>query len=319
MDATIQVWGILFLVFVTVTSAVIVVGLQLDKRRRVQTRLVGEGGFADESTSRIRTPLSGVYSNVIENLARRIDDRVLVGHGAARRSKLRAELTLAGFFSPNAPKVYFFVQAMATIAMPWIGYLVFVTYSIDAGDMEPLYLVGLAGLGYVAPMLYVERRKAALAGVYRAVFPDFLDLLVVCVDAGLSLNAALERVSREFSTQCPPLADNLAIFLSEIRSGRSIVDGLENLSARLGIAEARALSTLIKQSMELGSDVGQATRVYSDDMRVKRLLRAETLAAKLPVKMLIPLGLCIFPVILIVIITPALIKVFDVMNQVSGS
>lgn len=310
MPANPQIWVVLFLIFATVASLVGVVGLQLDKRRRIQARLSGEAALVSKSAS--------IGSTFAERVVRRIDDRIIGVNDQARRSRLRMELTQAGYFSPDAPKIYFFVQALGVLALPWLGYLLIATYAIETDGMEGLYLIGLACFGYAGPTLFVRYRRSTLATIYRGVFPDFLDLLVVCIDAGLSLNAALERVSREFAEQCRPLADNLAIFLSEVRAGRGITDGLENLSVRLDIDEARSLSTLIKQSMELGSDIGQAMRVYSDDMRAKRLLRAETLAAELPVKMLIPLGLCIFPVILIVIITPALIKVFDVLKQVGG-
>lgn len=310
MPANPQVWIVLFLIFATVASLVGVVGMQFDKRRRIHARLSGEGALASKSAS--------IGSTLTDRVIRRIDDRIIGVDDQARRSRLRLELTRAGYFSPDAPKIYFFVQALGVLALPWLGYLLIATYAMDADGMEGLYLIGLACFGYAGPTLFVRYRRSVLATAYRGVFPDFLDLLVVCIDAGLSLNAALERVSREFAEQCRPLADNLAIFLSEVRAGRGITDGLENLSVRLDIDEARSLSTLIKQSMELGSDIGQAMRVYSDDMRAKRLLRAETLAAELPVKMLIPLGLCIFPVILIVIITPALIKVFDVLKQVGG-
>ena len=312
MQSSAQMTILLLLIFGTVASIIAVIGLQIEKRRRIQKRLAGDEALPP------RTP-GGIRSKLARSLIRGVDDRMIAGAGVERRSKLRMDLTRAGFLSPDAPKVYFVAQAFGALALPWLGYFIISTYAlVSSNEMEALYLIGLACSGYLAPSFYVRHRRANISSAYRAVFPDFLDLLVVCVDAGLSLNAALERVSREFAEQCRPLADNLAIFLSEIRSGRVITDGLENLSFRLGIDEARSLSTLIKQSLELGSDVGDAMRVYSDDMRAKRLLRAETMAAQLPVKMLIPLGLCIFPVILIVVITPALIQVFDVLKQMSG-
>jgi tight adherence protein C len=153
---------------------------------------------------------------------------------------------------------------------------------------------------------------------YRIAFPDFLDLLLVCVTAGLSLEAALDRVGLEFKAQSPAFATNLALLSSEMRSGRGLTEALDNLSERLGLDEAKSFGMLLKQSIELGSDIGDALRIYADEMRDKRMSRAETAANLLPVKMVIPLGAFIFPVILIVILTPALIKLFGALKKVIG-
>jgi tight adherence protein C len=132
---------------------------------------------------------------------------------------------------------------------------------------------------------------------------------VVCVDAGLSLNAALDRVTSEFYYRSKALATNFSAMLQEIRIGREMEDAVDNLSFRTDVDEIRSFCTLLKQSLELGSDVSDALRVYSEEMRVKRFLRAEEEANKLPVKMLLPLGLFIFPVILIVIMAPIVVRI----------
>jgi tight adherence protein C len=153
---------------------------------------------------------------------------------------------------------------------------------------------------------------------YRIIFPDFLDLLVVCIDSGLSFEAALIRIGREFIAQSPEFATNLALLGSEMRSGRGTTEAMDNLSDRLGLDEAKSFAMLLKQSIELGSDIGDGLRSFADDMRDKRMSRAETIANVLPVKLTIPLGLCIFPVMMIVILTPVLIKLMRVFGQIAG-
>jgi tight adherence protein C len=170
-------------------------------------------------------------------------------------------------------------------------------------------------IGAAAPDFYLVRRQRALAQRYRQVFPDLLDLLVVCVDAGLSLEAAFDRVTGEMSKRSRELGMHLEMMGAEIRAGRSTVEALEALSDRLGLDEAGSFVAMLRQSIELGSDIGDALRVFSDEMRDKRLLHAEEKANKLSVKMVIPLGLFIFPVVLLVTILPVMIKLMKVIGS----
>src|SRR5207244_11570332 len=168
------------------------------------------------------------------------------------------------------------------------------------------WLAVLAGglIGYVAPSVYLDRRIAARRHEHRAGFPDFMDLLVVCADSGLSMESALERVGRELGDSYPSLCANLHMTNLEIRAGRTMTEALDHLGDRLGLEEARSFATLIQQSAELGSSITEALRVYSDDMRHKRLSRAEEKAYSLPAKLSVPLTLCVFPVVIIVILLP---------------
>jgi len=166
-----------------------------------------------------------------------------------------------------------------------------------------------AGLfGYVAPSIYLDRRIAGRRNEHRAGFPDFMDLLVVCADSGLSMEAALERVGRELGDTYPSLCANLHMANLEIRAGRTMTEALDHLGDRLGLDEARSFATLIQQSAELGSSITDALRVYSDDMRHKRLSRAEEKAYSLPAKLTIPMMLCIFPVLFVVILLPVIVR-----------
>src|SRR5207249_11636241 len=166
----------------------------------------------------------------------------------------------------------------------------------------------------LGPDSYIARRKRKLLAGYRIDFPDMLDLIVVCVDAGLSLEAALDRISREISRQNRHLGINLALMGVEMRAGRSTIDALGSLADRIIIDEARSLVAMLRQSIELGTDVGDALRVYSDEMRDRRLLRAEERANQLPVKMVGPLGLCIFPVSLGLVMLPVIIRLISVLK-----
>jgi tight adherence protein C len=135
-----------------------------------------------------------------------------------------------------------------------------------------------------------------------------MDLLVVCADSGLSMEAALSRVGGELTESYPSLCANIHMTNLEIRAGRTLTEALEHMADRLGLDEARSFSTLIQQSTELGSSITDALRVYSDDMRHKRLSRAEEKAYALPAKLSVPMMVCIFPVIFVVILLPVIVR-----------
>ena len=178
-----------------------------------------------------------------------------------------------------------------------------------------LVVVIAAVLGYLAPTFYLDRLVARRRLEHQAGFPDFMDLMVVCADAGLAMEAALERVARDLGNSHRSLAANIHITSLEIRAGRTLTEALGRLADRLGLDEARSFANLIQQSDELGSSISNALRVYSDDMRHKRLSRAEEKAYSLPTKLTIPMMLCIFPALFIVILTPVIVRVAWVIGE----
>jgi tight adherence protein C len=212
---------------------------------------------------------------------------------------------LAGIYDTRA--VAFFFVARTALA---VG-LAVVAMALAPGQGGSMYwmIVGVAGVaGYVGPSVYLDRRIARRREEHRAGFPDFMDLLVVCADAGLSMEAALDRVGRELADSYPSLCSNIHMANLEIRAGRTMTEALEHLGDRLGLEEARSFSTLIQQSDELGSSITEALRVYSDDMRHKRLSRAEEKAYSLPAKLSVPMMVCIFPVLFVVILLPVAVR-----------
>ncbi|WP_442753899.1 type II secretion system F family protein [Methylocystis sp. JAN1] len=309
MQSDVYAWFVVAATFVSVSLVVVALGFSLDRRRQISMRL-------QEDASATGQPLDRAIGSLALNMTERLD-AVFAGRGVmSSSSKVRMELVQAGFFSPQAPMIYAaakIVLPLVAIAFSYLGMKAF-SPSGESGAMLAV-MASMAFAGYKGPEAFVSRKKDSLAAVYRATFPDFLDLLLVCIDAGLSMNAAVDRVAKEFDASCKPFAINLSLMLSEVRSGRAFPDALENLSVRLGIDEAKSFVTLVKQSLELGSDVSTALRVYSDEMRVKRLLRAELMANALPIKMLLPLGVFIFPALLIVVLTPAMMSLSAIFSS----
>jgi tight adherence protein C len=243
-------------------------------------------------------------------------DEKRFGLDTAARTKLRLSLLQAGYFRRDAVNFYFLWRVVAVALLPVAAYLLFAVTSPDAPTGPKLIAIALAAaLGFIAPDAFLARRRRRLAAEYRTVFPDVLDLLLVCVDAGLGLEAALDRVTGETGKRSRNFGINLAVMGAEMRAGRSFVDALGSMADRLIIPEARSLVALLRQSRELGSDISEALRVFSDEMRDKRLLRAEEQANKLPVKMSIPLALFIFPVVLLVIMLPMVIRLLALFRR----
>jgi len=174
------------------------------------------------------------------------------------------------------------------------------------------YYVVAAACGYYAPVLWLRRAIAARKDALQRAIPDALDLMVVCVEAGLGLDQAIGRVGEEVHRTHPELSDELNILALELRTGVSRQEALRNLAQRTDLEEVRNLVALLVQTDRFGTSIGQALRVHADSMRTTRRLKAEELAAKLPVKLLLPLIFFIFPSMFIVVLGPAGIKMIRV-------
>jgi tight adherence protein C len=206
--------------------------------------------------------------------------------------------------------VAFFFLGRTILALA-LAALIFLFAPTEQGSAVLWMLVGVGGIaGYIGPSLYIDKRIKARINEHRAGFPDFMDLLVVCADAGLSMEAALDRVGRELGDSYPSLTANIHMTNLEIRAGRTMSEALNHLGDRLGLEESRSFATLIQQSEELGSSITEALRVYSDDMRHKRLSRAEEKAYSLPSKLAVPMMVCIFPVLFVVILLPVFVRLY---------
>jgi tight adherence protein C len=219
---------------------------------------------------------------------------------------LRGKLIKAGIFDPRA--VGFFFVGRTALAVGFAAGVYFFAPEFDNKSVQWFLMIVGGIAGYVGPSLYIDHRIKMRKNEYQAGFPDVMDLLVVCADAGLSIEASLERVGREIADSYPALTANIHMTNLEIRAGRTMSEALDHLGDRLGLEEARSFATLIQQSEELGSSITDALRVYSDDMRHKRLSRAEEKAYSLPARLSVPMMLCIFPVLFVVIMLPVFVR-----------
>ncbi|TIY11988.1 MAG: type II secretion system F family protein, partial [Mesorhizobium sp.] len=225
-------------------------------------------------------------------------------------SALDAKLFRAGFYQSSAPLIY----TLSRLGAVCVGFLA--AYALLSRVLPPELpafvafagsaLFGLACI--VVPSVLLDRFEKAQKRIYRRGFPDFMDMMITCADAGMSLEAAVERVSGELAGTHRWLGIQLSIMTLQLRAGKPLREALRELADRIGLDEARALAVLFRQSEELGTSLTEALRVYSDEMRTQRILSAEERANALPVKMMIPLGLCIFPVVLMVIMLPVIIR-----------
>jgi tight adherence protein C len=226
-----------------------------------------------------------------------------------RAKVLRNQLIQAGIYDPRWVPGFFALRAISAVGCGVLGYLGLpYVLSLASANMHIVITSGCALIGYMAPVFWLSKRIEKKAREHRAGFPDFMDLLVVCADAGVSMEAALNRVGGELAESYPSLSANLHLATLEIRAGKTISDALEHLGDRLSIEEAKTFATLLQQSEELGSSLTDALRIYSDEMRHKRLSRAEEKAHALPAKMSVPVTVCILPVVLMVAIIPIIVK-----------
>ena len=221
---------------------------------------------------------------------------------------LRRRLVQAGIYDPRGVAFFFIARTALAIGLAAATFLLLPLVRPTGGTFFWLMVMASGVAGYVGPSVYIDKRISARKLEHRSGFPDFMDLLVVCADSGLSLEASFERVARELGPSYPSLTANIHLTNLEIRAGRPLKEALEHFADRLALEESRAFATLINQSIDLGSSITDAMRVYSDDMRHKRLSMAEEKAYALPAKLAVPMMVCIFPVLFVVILLPVIVR-----------
>lgn len=235
----------------------------------------------------------------------------------SERTKTASQLIIAGYRSPSALTLFYAIKVVCALVPPVIVLLAAPMFPDMTTPKMVFYAMLAAFIGMITPNFVLARKVRKRQRRLRHAFPDALDLLVVCIEAGLGLNAALQRVARELDTSYPDLATELKLVNAEIHAGVARVDALKNLATRTGLDDIRGLVSLLVQSLRFGSSIAETLRVYAEEFRDKRMQQAEEMAAKIGTKMIFPLILCLFPSFFLVAIGPAVIRLIDAFSHLA--
>ncbi len=238
----------------------------------------------------------------------------LAATSEAETTQLRTRFMQAGFRHASAPVIYFAAKAALAVFLPLAAVMFVDLKTLDVLGLGPIAsLLGLAAIGYYLPNGVLARLVAHRRRELFESFPDAVDLIIVCVEAGLSLDMAIARAAQEMELRSPALAEELKLVGVELRIGATRERALRNLATRSGVEEMSSFVAMMLQADRFGTSIADSLRVQADALRTRRRLRAEEAAAKLPVKLLFPLVFCIFPSLLLVLLGPAMIQVARVL------
>lgn len=299
---------ILFLVLVfSVVVGGMVGATALLGRSRTQARLRSLDVRPSDAADRTRFELQR-WIDRLAALTRPIG-QLSVPEEGFERSPLRLRFMHAGLRQASAPTAFFGIKTLLTLALPLTAFAVLsVTGQSLRGPTLMLVVLLLAAVGYYTPNLVLnhlvqQRQRALFEG-----FPDALDLMTVCVEAGLGMDAAMLRVADDLAYSHPPLAEELRLVQLELRAGADRPRALRNLAFRTGVDEIDSFVTMVLQAERFGTSLAASLRVQADMLRTRRQQRAEEAAAKIALKLLFPLMFCIFPALMVVLMGPAILQ-----------
>lgn len=297
-------------------SVFFLVNRVVEMRERVRRRAVAFNPVQQRSTDPEKSPRStSPITDVQGQLEQASELLYKIERGLAdgrdlKISTARRELVQAGYFNSSAVFWFYFSRLLLALVVGTAPLAIVSFYEVQISILTlSAICVGGAMSGLIIPGFYLSYRQSVVRSQCRMGFPDFLDLLVVCAQAGIPPRAAFERISRDLALPYPYLGANLFLSYLQIRAGLPLVDAIESLGRRINLQEIRSFGLLLKQTEELGTKLSDALRVYSHDMRARRMLRAEEKAHALPVKLTLPLAFFVFPVMIVVIFVPILIRI----------
>jgi tight adherence protein C len=235
----------------------------------------------------------------------------LIPEQLADYTQMRTRFLRAGLRKANAPALFWGSKFLFAFSLPLCFFLGIIFLKPVDGSTKLFASFFLAFSGYYLPDIWLRMKTSTRKNKIAEGMPDMLDLLVVCVETGMGLDAAINRVAKEIKLSNKVLSEELNILNLEIRAGKSRQDALRSLAERTGIEDIHSLVTLLIQADKFGTSIAQSLRVFSDSFRTKRFQRAEEIAAKVPVKLVFPLILFIFPSIFVVTAGPAVIRIYQ--------
>ena len=233
------------------------------------------------------------------------------------QESIRDGLIEAGFRGPNAVTTFLGAKILFAAALPLIFFVVAAMFRWSIGNTL-IWSIVFAVVGFYLPTLWLWNTAGKRKLEVTHALPDALDLLVVCVEAGLGLNAAIVKVSQEINIASPVLSQELRQVNNEMKAGVNRIDALRSLAERTGVADVKSLVAVLVQTDRLGTSIAASLRAQSDSLRVKRRQRAEEAAHKVAVKLVFPLVLCIFPELLLVLLGPGFISVFRALSKIAA-
>ena len=301
--------ALLFLLFVAVVGVTFGLAVSIGERSEVRRRLAGsltssmEEGVVPGAGLRVHDA-RGAWVALVTAI-----EKAGVPLVDTKDATLRSRLVAAGYTQGYAPRIYSLIRLIGVIGLP-VAVITLLWASGSSPSATRLYIIGMisALAGLYLPSLWIRARADRRQQQIINGFPDALDLMLVCVEAGLGLEAAFSRVGMEMTRSHPLLAEQLGAVVLELRAGRSQEDALRRMADRAGADEIRAFATLLIQSHKLGSSIAQTLRTYAAEMRERRRMRAEEKAHRLPVLLSIPLVTCMLPVMIGVLMLPAVIR-----------
>jgi tight adherence protein C len=258
-----------------------------------------------------------VSSVLVERVAKRLDQ---FGPTPSPRNlrRLQRRLMMAGYYDENAVTIFRAIRMGCALAFPTIVFFVMTVVLRRPVDFSAVGASILSIVyGLFLPSFFLSRRISKRKNRITRALPDALDMMVVCVEAGLGLNAALQRVGREMELVEKDLSTELAITNREIRAGKARDEALRSLGERTGVDDLKALVAMLVQTDRFGTSIADSLRVFADSMRIKRRQRAEKLVAEAAIKLIFPLLFFIFPALFIVLMGPAIIKLSEVFGTVA--
>ena len=261
----------------------------------------------NKEKSSFKTPISSFLSLL---------GKYLVPEDSADYTRTRTKFLTAGLRKANVVAIFWGIKLLLVLSFPVCFFLAGITLLKPISANTNLFIcLLLAFSGFYLPDIWLFVRTSSRKDKILKGLPDALDLLVVCVETGMGLDAAINRIAKEMELSNKILSDEFKLLNLEIRAGKSREDALRSLATRTGLEDIKSLMTLLIQTDRFGTSVAQALRVYSDSVRTKRYQKAEEIAAKLPVKLILPLILFIFPSLFVVILGPAAIRVYRMFLQ----
>lgn len=303
-------FSLILLTFFAVVTFVLGINAMFDKRI-VENRLYQVLDQTQLSSYTDKNKLLGQrWNKILDSLS-----RLSLPKDGWQDSKIRLKFLRAGLRGSEAPKIYFALKTILTLGVPLLLGLVFAAYAHELGLAKfSFILLVFASLGYYLPEIYLDARTKKRVKDCQHGLPDLIDLLVICTESGLGLDAALNRVSKEIARTNPYLAEELYLTNLEIRAGSGRNAALKGLALRVNLDSVHNLVSMLAQADRFGTSVSDSLRVQAGVMRIQRMQVAEEIASKIPVKMLVPMIFCIFPALIIVIIGPAIIQIKAVLQ-----